>query len=288
MSKFMNPSAPIKNKVTNAVHSPSSAAIPEQQGEARFLGIRVHLKTSPELLALVASTVEAGAQAVVANHNLHSVYLFHSQPVLREFYAKAEWTHVDGMPIISLARLFGYPAAREQRVTYVDFFPLLIQMAIAQGWRVFYLGSAPGVADRGASILRAKYPGLQMRTRDGYFDAENDCAENESVLRAITTYRPHLLFVGMGMPRQELWIHCNRDRLSANVILPVGAVMDYIAGAVPTPPRWAGRMGLEWAFRLAAEPTRLWRRYLVEPWFLTGILLGELMANRNSAARSAR
>jgi N-acetylglucosaminyldiphosphoundecaprenol N-acetyl-beta-D-mannosaminyltransferase len=288
MSEFMNPSAPIKNNVITEVDSTSSAPATAQQSEARFLGIRVHLKTPPELLALVASAIEAGEQAVIANHNLHSVYLFHSQPVLREFYARAKWTHVDGMPIISLARLFGYPAAREQRVTYVDFFPLLIEAAIAQGWRIFYLGSAPGVAERGASILRGKYPGLQMRTRDGYFDAEQDCPENEAVLRAIAAYQPHLLFVGMGMPRQELWIHANRDRLFANVILPVGAVMDYIAGAVPTPPRWAGRVGLEWAFRLAAEPTRLWRRYLVEPWFLTGILLGELMANRNSAAKSAR
>lgn len=284
----MNPSAPIKNNVTTQVDSTSSAPTTAQQSEARFLGIRVHLKTPPELLALVASTIEAGEQAVIANHNLHSVYLFHSQPVLRDFYARAEWTHVDGMPIISLARLFGYPAEREQRVTYVDFFPLLIQTAVAQAWRIFYLGSAPGVAERGASILRTKYPGLQLRTRDGYFNAEQDCPENEAVLRAIAAYRPHLLFVGMGMPRQELWIHSNRDRLFANVILPVGAVMDYVAGAVPTPPRWAGRMGLEWTFRLAAEPTRLWRRYLVEPWFLTGILLGELMTNRNSEAKSAR
>ena len=78
--------------------------------------------------------------------------------------------------------------------------------------------------------------------------------------------------VGMGMPRQELWIHDNFDHLSTTVILPAGAAIDYIAGVVPTPPRWMGKVGLEWTFRLAAEPKRLRHRYLLEPWSVLGLL----------------
>ena len=74
--------------------------------------------------------------------------------------------------------------------------------------------------------------------------------------------------VGMGMPLQEHWIAENYDKLGNAVILPCGAAIDYFAGAIPTPPRWAGRLGLEWLYRLLAEPTRLWKRYLIEPWFL--------------------
>jgi N-acetylglucosaminyldiphosphoundecaprenol N-acetyl-beta-D-mannosaminyltransferase len=266
----MNPSLPTRQTTNDS-----------QDDEARFLGVRVHLKTLADLRAFVTSAIDRREKIVVANHNLHSFYLVHRQPKLADFYVSADLTHVDGMPIISLARLFGYPASREQRVTYVDFFPVLLQTAAEQQWRVFYLGSAPGIAERGAQILRERYPGLQIRTRDGYFDARAGCQDNESVLQVIEAYQPHLLFVGMGMPRQEFWILASRERLSANVVLPVGAVMDYFAGAVRTPPRWAGRVGLEWAFRLAAEPHRLWRRYLLEPLLLTGILLKHWMADRD-------
>jgi N-acetylglucosaminyldiphosphoundecaprenol N-acetyl-beta-D-mannosaminyltransferase len=91
---------------------------------------------------------------------------------------------------------------------------------------------------------------------------------NHEILTLIKEYQPHILMVGMSMPRQEHWILDNIESISANVILPSGAAIDYIAGAVPTPPRWAGKVGLEWLFRLVAEPRRLWRRYFVEPLFL--------------------
>ncbi len=81
------------------------------------------------------------------------------------------------------------------------------------------------------------------------------------------------------MPRQEYWIHQNFARLCANVILPSGAAMDYVAGAAYIPPRWSGRVGLEWVFRLAAEPKRLWRRYLLEPWSVVGIVVRDLIKN---------
>ncbi|HTC41444.1 MAG TPA: WecB/TagA/CpsF family glycosyltransferase [Candidatus Acidoferrales bacterium] len=287
MSTSINPSLPIEDPVPNTKEVSNSASLPSTTDAAEFLGIRVHFKTIAELQALVAHVVGAGKKAVIANHNLHSLYLFHRQPQLRDFYAKAEWIHIDGMPIVSLARLFGYSACRDHRVTYADWFPLLLQTAAAEQWRVFYLGSAVGVADRGAEFIQRNHPRLQIRTRDGYFNTHSGSAENESVLQAIADYQPHLLLVGMGMPRQELWIHENRSNLCANVILPAGAAMDYVAGAVRTPPRWAGRMGLEWAFRLLAEPRRLWHRYLLEPLFLAGILTKEWVTNPSRFKRAA-
>lgn len=287
MSTSINPSLPIEDRARNTNEVSNSKPLAAATDVAEFLGIRVHFKTIAELRALVAHIIRAGDKAVIANHNLHSLYLFHRQSQLRDFYAKAEWTHIDGMPIVSLARLFGYPASRDHRVTYADWFPHLMQTAAAQQWRVFYLGSAPGVADRGAELLRRKHPQLQIRTRDGYFNAQPDSAENRSTLQAIADCQPHLLLVGMGMPRQELWIHANRSNLCANVILPAGAAMDYAAGAVRTPPRWAGRMGLEWAFRLLSEPRRLWHRYLLEPLFLAGILTKEWVTNPRRFKRTA-
>ncbi len=237
-----------------------------------FLGIRVHPMTIAELTALVSDQILRGGKCVIANHNLHSVYLYHREPKLRAFFRDAEWTHIDGMPLVALARLYGQRVNRCQRVTYVDWMGPLMESAAANQWRVFYLGAAPGVAEKGAAILRQKCEGLQIRTMHGYFNADPLKKDNHQVVDLINEYKPHLLMVGMGMPRQEYWIHDNLSRLCVNVILPSGAAIDYVAGAIYTPPRWAGRAGLEWAFRLATEPRRLWTRYLVEPWSLLGVM----------------
>jgi N-acetylglucosaminyldiphosphoundecaprenol N-acetyl-beta-D-mannosaminyltransferase len=237
-----------------------------------FLGICAHPMTIAELTALVRDQIRHGRKCVIANHNLHSLYLCHRQSKLRAFFRGAEWTHIDGMPLVALARLYGYRVTRRQRVTYVDWMGPLMESAVANQWRVFYLGSKPGVAERGASILREKFHGLQISAAQGYFNANPLGRENQEVIDLIGEYKPHLLMVGMGMPRQEYWIHDNFKQLCANVILPSGAAIDYIAGAISTPPRWAGRVGLEWAFRLAAEPRRLATRYFVEPWFLLGVI----------------
>lgn len=240
-----------------------------------FLGVWVNALAISELNALIADAITGSQHWIIANHNLHSIYLYHHDPKMRAFYAKANYIHVDGMALVLLGRLMGLPLKREHRVTYADWTIPLIAEAAQRGWRVFYLGSKPAVADRGARILQERFPSLQIATAHGYFNARRDSQENQAVLAAINAYQPHVLMVGMSMPRQEHWVLDNLEQLCANAILPAGAAMDYVAGAVPTPPRWAGRLGLEWLFRLVAEPRRLWRRYFVEPWFLLKLFLAE-------------
>src|SRR5215831_4086949 len=190
--------------------------------EISFLRLRVHLTTTEELLDLFAEQITKSRQVVVANHNLHSLYLVLRRPKLRDFYSQAEYCHIDGMPLVLLARLLGFPATRAHRITYVDLFHPMMVCAARRNWRIFYLGSAPGIAQRGAAALRATYPNLEILTMHGYFSTERDSDDNRRVLRCISEYQPHILMVGMGMPRQELWIHQNRACLSANIILPCG------------------------------------------------------------------
>ena len=237
-----------------------------------FLGISIDPATVSELTDAVSSAVEQGRRVVVANHNLHSLYLFHSSPELRNFFKLADFTHIDGMGIVLLGRLYGHRIPRHKRVTYVDWTGPLMQRALASEWRIFYLGSKPGVAARGASYLREQYPGLRIRSTHGYLSDKDPSSENESILEAINAYQPHVLMVGMGMPRQELWIQKYFDRLNVNVILPSGAAIDYVAGAIPTPPRWLGKLCLEWLFRLVCEPRRLSRRYLIEPLLVLALM----------------
>jgi len=239
---------------------------------ADFLGISIHPKTLVELTALVGQGIREQQKWIIANHNLHSLYLFHRQPRLRSFYADAHWTHIDGMPLVALGRIYGYDLKRDQRVTYADWTIPLIEAAAANNWRVFYLGSPKGVAEKGAALFRPLYPGIQIEVSDGYFDARSGSQENQALIARINAFKPDLLMVGMGMPRQEYWIHENFHALDTHVILPSGAAIDYIAGAVPTPPRWAGRMGLEWLYRLVNEPRRLFGRYCIEPWYILMLL----------------
>jgi N-acetylglucosaminyldiphosphoundecaprenol N-acetyl-beta-D-mannosaminyltransferase len=241
--------------------------------EISFLGLTLNPMSSPELTAVVEQGVLERRKWIITNHNLHSVYLFHRKPRLREFYKNAHWTFIDGMPLIALGKLYGYALEREQRVTLADWMHPLMEMAARKRWRVFNLGSPDGVAEKGAAELRRMYPGLQIEVSNGYFDARPDSSENEAVVQRINAYKPDLLMVGMGMPRQEFWTLENFARLDTHVILASnGAAIDYVAGAVPTPPRWAGRLGLEWAFRLVSEPRRLFGRYLIEPWYVVMLL----------------
>jgi N-acetylglucosaminyldiphosphoundecaprenol N-acetyl-beta-D-mannosaminyltransferase len=253
-----------------------------QLGTARFLGISVQPMTMSALTDTVIERVSTNQKSVIANHNMHSLYLFHKEAAeepdgpFQRYFSRAHHTHIDGMSIVLLARLYGQAARRIHRVGYTDWLPCLMASAVEKNWRIFYLGSAPGVVDIGVAALRKRHPGLQIEYRDGYFDIDPEGSENKSVLQQIADFQPHLLMVGMGMPRQELWIEANRDAIQAKVILATGAVLDYVAGVIPTPPRWSGPLGLEWAFRLAAEPRRLARRYLIEPWTLVSIILRNL------------
>lgn len=237
-----------------------------------LLGVEVDPLTIQELNATIAAAVARGERWIIANHNLHSVYLYHRDSRMREFYARARVIHVDGMPLILYARLLGYAVQHKQRVTYVDWIHPLMQESAEKGWRVFYLGGRPGMAEHAAAILQRQYPGLQIATHHGYFKPK----ENQKVLEEIASYCPHVLMVGMGMPRQEHWVLENLEHIQANAILTAGACFDYVAGAIPTPPRWMGQIGLEWLYRLCSEPTRLAKRYLVEPWFLVPWVLKDI------------
>jgi N-acetylglucosaminyldiphosphoundecaprenol N-acetyl-beta-D-mannosaminyltransferase len=248
-------------------------------------GVQVEALSISHLNEIVVGAIEAGDHIIIANHNLHSIYLYHHDSKMRTFYTAADHIHIDGMAIVGLGRLLGMPLSREHRVTFVDWVGPLASVAAKYGWRVFYLGSRPGIAEKGADVLRHRCPGLQIKTSHGFFNPDPVSREAQVTLAEIEAYRPQLLIIGMGMPRQEHWIVDNLDKLTANVILNGGAALDYFAGAIPTPPRWAGRVGLEWLFRLAAEPRRLWSRYLVEPWYIACKVGEEIWSRRQCDQR---
>ena len=233
-----------------------------------LLGIRLHAMTAHDLVGAAARSIGDRARCIIGHHNLHSLYLWCHDQKVRDYYSVADYIHIDGMSLVLLGRLFGLPLRAEHRTTYVDLLPLLAAEAARRQWRVFCLGSRPGVAEKAARTLRAQYPGLQIAARDGYFKTDQSGEENQAVLADIRGYAPDILMVGMGMPRQEMWIAENLMDIGAHAVFCCGAMMDYVAGEIPTPPRWFGPLGFEWLYRLFSEPARLWRRYLLEPWVI--------------------
>jgi N-acetylglucosaminyldiphosphoundecaprenol N-acetyl-beta-D-mannosaminyltransferase len=240
----------------------------------RLLGGEMDVMTTDDLLNFISARVTARRPAVIATHNLHSLHLWRRAPAMRTLYARADRVEIDSTPLIGWGRLMGHEVGRSHRLTYLDWREAFWARAAAEGWRVFHLGCAPGVGEKAVAAISERHPALKLSTRNGFFDLTGP--ENDSVLSAINRQRPDILLVGMGMPRQEVWIEANRENLPPCVVMPIGGALAYEAGAVATPPRWTGRLGLEWLWRFATEPDRLFHRYFVEPWALAPYAFADL------------
>lgn len=242
----------------------------------RIMGAEMDLVRPEEALHFTARKIAAGEKAIIANHNLHSLYLMRRDPELAAFYKISDLIEVDSIPLLMWARLARRGSRRFHRCTYLDWRDLFWSLASERGWRIYYLGAAPGVADTAALKLRSEWPGMTLATRDGYFDMAEDSAESIAIREEINAFAPDVVLVGMGMPRQEAWVLRNHAAIKPCAIFTVGAAFDYEAGVQKAAPRWMGRIGIEWLFRLVADPVRLFRRYCVEPWSLVPAAINEL------------
>ena len=239
-----------------------------------LLGAEVDVVTPAFVLDFVARRAAAGQRGIVANHNLHSLYLYARREDMRAFYARADLIEIDSTPMIAWAKLLGLPVSRAHRSTYLDFRDDFWAMAQSRGLSVYFVGGTAEVCRKARAAILAHYPRVRLDVRSGFFDLKGE--GNDAVLADIAMKHPDILLVGMGMPRQELWILDNLDRLPPCVILPVGGAFDYEAGEQYLPPRWTGQMGLEWLARFLADPKRLFERYFVEPWALIPQIAGDI------------
>ena len=246
----------------------------------RLLGQAMNLVRPEEVMHHLQLAVAEGRKSLIANHNLHSLYLLTRRPELQAFYDRADMVEVDSTPLLWFSRVLGLHSRAFHRCTYLDWRDHFWSLADRKGWRVLSIGGAPGVGEAAVAKLATRYPGAEIETRHGYFDAAPGSADNAAVLAQVAAFRPHVLFVGMGMPRQELWIADHFDALPPCVVLSVGAAFDYEAGAQKAAPRWMGRAGIEWAYRLFHDPKRLFVRYCVEPWFLLPLIVADIRAAR--------
>jgi len=159
------------------------------------------------------------------------------------------------------------------------------ERAAARGYSSFFYGGRPGVAERLAGRLVGAFPGLKIAGTYAPPFRELSAREDENVVQLISAAQPDLVWVGLGTPKQELWMAAHAHRIDAAVLIGVGAAFDIHAGLTRQAPHWIQRSGLEWAFRLAQEPRRLWRRYArYNPLFLAAFAR-QYAAHRRSSRR---
>ncbi|CAN5202474.1 WecB/TagA/CpsF family glycosyltransferase [soil metagenome] len=261
------------------------------QERVRLMGQLVDLVKPEEVMHHVQRWIGEERKAIIANHNMNSLYLLRKNPEMAAFYERADLVELDSTPLVQFAKMLGLKGRHFHRCTYLDWRNHFWSLVNRNGWRVMYVGGTQAVVDTAASRLRHRYPRAQIGTQNGYFDMTPGAADNAEVLARVEAFKPHILFVGMGMPRQEMWISQNLEHLPDCAIFSVGAAFDYEAGVQKAAPRWMGRMGLEWAFRLLADPRRLYRRYCIEPWSLIDLILADVvmaMRRKAEARRMAR
>jgi N-acetylglucosaminyldiphosphoundecaprenol N-acetyl-beta-D-mannosaminyltransferase len=200
----------------------------------------------------------------VVTPNVDHVVMLQYHEGLKAAYRDAGMVLVDGAPVLWASRLL-HPAEERlpERVTGSDLVPALFEAAgEEQPLSVFLLGAAPGVGERAATSIRRRWPAVEVvGTYSPPLGFERDEQENKRILDLIGVAQPDVLVVGLGAPKQELWVHRYRDRLTAKVALCVGATIDFLAGERSRAPLWMQSAGLEWLYRVASEPRRLAARY---------------------------
>lgn len=246
----------------------------------RILNGRFDPRSTDEMIEAVAQAIRAGERGVLCTVNVAILMMMRSDPRLQRFVDAARWTVADGQPLVWASRLGPKPIP--ERVTGVDLIDLLCARAARDGFGVYLLGASIGTVRKAADVLRARHRGLDIRgIADGYFSPEQAADR----ARAVAESGADLLFVAMGAPRQEYFVEDQWERLGARVVIGVGGSFEVIAGHQKRAPLILQHAGLEWAFRLAQEPRRLFKRYLVTNSQFLGLMFREFVPELARARR---
>ena len=218
-------------------------------------------------LEAISGLVGRGQGGSVFTPNVDHVVTAEDDADFRAAYEAVSLSLPDGKFIVWAARWLGTPIP--EKVSGSDLIEPLMHLAGRSGWRVFLLGGAPGVAEAAAERARRDFGVQVVGTASPFIRLDGTAADLEQGLDEVAATRPDLVLVAMGAPKQERWIHHNRERLGGAVAAGLGASLDFVIGRIDRAPPWISNAGLEWLYRLAREPRRLAHRYLVkDPRFL--------------------
>lgn len=226
-------------------------------------GVRVDKYSFEQVVNIITTHAATSTQPkYVVTPNAHHIVTLQRDGHFRKIYREAFLSVADGVPLLWAARFLGTPL--RGRVNGTDLFEQLCEVAAEKQLSVFLLGGRPGAAQMAAKVLTNRHPSLDIvGTYCPPYGFESDEIEVARINQMIRSAKPHLLFVGLGAPKQEYWMYEHCKEVGVPVSLGIGVSFEFVAGAVKRAPRWMQKLGLEWLFRFISEPKRLWQRYLV-------------------------
>ncbi len=244
----------------------------------RLFGMEVDAVREHEAVDRILRWIKTpdGTLHYVVTPNVQHALLFQRSSEFRSAYEHASMVLVDGAPLVWSSWLLGVGVPA--RVAGSDLIPALLGSAqrLAEGLSVFLLGAAPGVAEQAARVAEERFPGVRVvGTLSPPLGFERDTALNDRILGQIAEAAPDLLVVGLGAPKQELWVHRFREVLGVPVVLCAGATIDFLAGNKARAPLWMRRAGVEWVHRVLTEPKRLGPRYAADALHFPRLVLRE-------------
>jgi exopolysaccharide biosynthesis WecB/TagA/CpsF family protein len=245
----------------------NTPAVPERETVA-ILGVPYEPFTTDQAIARVVELHDRPAPATVFHANVHTVNLASDDPSYKQVLQSADLVLNDGKGVMLGAKLLGKSLPQDLNGNF--FSPFVLREAAARSWPVFFYGAKPGVAERAAHRLAARFSGLNIvGTSDGYVQPD----DMPTLIDKIKASGATLVMVALGNPGQERWLAEHLTATGANLGIGVGAFFDFQAGEIDRAPSWMSTIGLEWVYRLVKEPKRMWKRYLVgNPRFVINVL----------------
>jgi N-acetylglucosaminyldiphosphoundecaprenol N-acetyl-beta-D-mannosaminyltransferase len=250
-----------------------------------ILGVNINAITMSQALKQISMWIEQRSSAYVCVCTVHTVMECQHNQRMRQAVNQADLATPDGMPLVWLGR--HESSGPVSRVYGPDLMLALSELSIRQHYRHYFYGGEEGVAQKLGDILSTRFSELQVAGAYSPPFRPLTPAEDEQIITKINQANPDIVWVGLGTPKQDLWMADHRAKLNAPVLIGVGAAFNIHTGQLRQAPRWMQRVGLEWLFRLSQEPSRLWYRYLVyNPIFIT-LVLAQMLGLRKYSIESA-
>lgn len=238
----------------------------------KFMNTEIDNLTMEEALEKIDDLIQLNKNSYVVTPNVDHLIQLERGGELVEAYKHADLILTDGKPLIWISKWYGTPI--KEKISGSDLFPKLCELAAKKGYTMYFLGAAEGVAAKAAENLTNRYPGLQVvGTYSPPFGFEKNDAELDKIKNQIKEVHPHILVVGLGAPKQELFILHHKDELGVPLSLGLGASFDFEAGNIKRAPKWMANHGLEWLYRITQDPKRLAKRYLVDDRKILGLAI---------------
>ena len=229
----------------------------------KFMNSYVDNVTKEEAISHIEKCIKSRKIGHVMTPNVDQIIRVERDEYFKEICDNAELLLVDGTPLMWISKLYKKPI--KEKICGSDLVPELCGVAAQKGYSVFLLGAAEGVAAKAAENLKHKYPGLKIAgVYSPPYGFEKDAKEIEKINKMLFESKADMLFVGMGVPKQDIFIYENMHKYQIPMSFSIGATIDFEAGVQKRAPRWMNRVGLEWLYRFLQEPKRMFKRYFVD------------------------